>query len=179
MENIDLAHGISPDWGERDNILFFHGKESGPHGSKYKALWQEYPSVYSPDFQGMDLEERLKYAEFITRERTGLTLVGSSMGGLVAAILYSRYPERFDGYVLMAPAFHWEEAHEIQKMPPPENVRVVHGTLDDIVPLGDVVSLCEKFNVEVIVVEDCHRLHKSMALMIECVRQIKGENAQE
>src|SRR5690554_2941694 len=75
-------------------LYFFHGLESGPHGQKYHLLKNEFPELESPDFQGMDLDQRLAKAEEITRGHYGLVLVGSSFGGLLAARLYNLYPER-------------------------------------------------------------------------------------
>lgn len=64
-------------------LYFFHGLESGPHGQKYHLLKNEFPELESPDFQGMDLEQRLVKAEELTRGQHGLVLVGSSFGGLL------------------------------------------------------------------------------------------------
>lgn len=44
-------------------IMFFHGRESGPHGAKYQALQEKFPDIYAPDFRGMDeLEDRVAHA---------------------------------------------------------------------------------------------------------------------
>ncbi len=167
---LSLDRAFDPD--DLVNAFFFHGKESGPFGSKYQRLKEAFPSLVSPDFQGKDLEERLAIAEEATRGFGLLTLVGSSMGGLVAAMLYSKYPERFKGLVLMAPALHWEQAGEISKMPAPENIRVIHGRQDDVVPLEAVREFCARFGVNVIEVDDCHRLKDSADLMVEMAKYV-------
>lgn len=38
-------------------VLFLHGKESGPHGSKYVALKDAGHQVTSPDLTGLDLNQ--------------------------------------------------------------------------------------------------------------------------
>lgn len=167
----EVASGLSDDLGE-DAIIFLHGKESGPHGSKYRTLASEY-SVHSPDFQGLGIWERLEKVEKITEGMTNVTLVGSSYGGLLAALLYDRHPERFRGYVLLAPAFY--EAHQdaldtIEGVP--ENARVLHGLNDEVVPIRDARSFCEEKGLPFVEVEDGHRLKDSHPQMMELVSQV-------
>ncbi|AWV88496.1 HD domain-containing protein [Bradymonas sediminis] len=69
-------------------VYFFHGLESGPHGSKYQRLSESF-HVFSPDFQGMDIWARFEKIERETRGLRQLILVGSSYGGLLASLLYS------------------------------------------------------------------------------------------
>jgi len=110
--------------------------------------------------------------EDLTEGMENLVVVGSSYGGLLAALLYSRHPERIKGYVLLAPALHNEAASEITSMPDPENAFVIHGTLDEIVPLDTVTTFCEGHGINVIEVEDSHRLRNSHDLMVEKVSYI-------
>ncbi len=151
-------------------IYFFHGLESGPHGTKYNRLSEDY-EVVSPDFEGMmDIWERLEKAERITEGMTDLVVVGSSFGGLLAALLYSRHPDRFHGYVLMAPALYKEAAEQVERMP--DNAIVIHGVHDDVVPIDAVRDKCAQFGVEVTEVDDDHPLHGSLELMVEAVQKI-------
>lgn len=152
-----------------DEIYFFHGLESGPHGSKYRRLCESF-EVTSPDFQGMEIWRRLEKAEQLTREMTDLVVVGSSYGGLLAALLYSAHPERFKGYVLLAPALYGEPAEKIERMP--DNAVVIHGSLDDVVPLSAVQPVYDRFGVDVRVVEDGHRLSESHEAMVAAVNEV-------
>lgn len=147
------------------HIFFFHGLESGPHGSKYRAL-SEHFEVESPDFQGMDIDERLEKALGLTAEMTDLIIVGSSFGGLLAALLYARAPGRIFGYVLAAPAL--TRAADLSAMP--SNAVVVHGVHDDVVPLEPVKAICARHGVDLIEVDDGHRLADSIDLLIEHTR---------
>ena len=151
-------------------LMFFHGLESGPHGAKYQLLSKAFGEVNSPDFQGMDLEQRLAHAEEITRGATGLTIVGSSFGGLVAALLYAQVPDRIHALVLLAPALHRDIADAVPALPP--HTVVIHGIHDDVVPLDEVRAFCQNRGVEVIEVDDGHRLLGSMPLVIKKVRSI-------
>ncbi len=153
-------------------VHFFHGRESTPHGTKYRRL-SESLDVVSPDFQNMDIWERVEKAERLTEGMTDLVIVGSSYGGLLTALLYSRHPERFRGYVLMAPALHLDAAEQVEHMP--DNAVVIHGVNDEIVPVDAVREKCAQFGVEVTEVDDNHRLHESLVLMVEAVQQIRQE----
>ncbi len=66
-------------------VYFFHGLESGPVGRKSARL-DEHFEVESPDFRDMDIWERLEKAEKLTEDADDLVVVGSSYGGLLAAV---------------------------------------------------------------------------------------------
>lgn len=149
-------------------LWFFHGLESGPTGAKYHALTQAFGHVESPDFREMDLEARVAHAEALTRGLSGQVVVGSSFGGLVASLLYQRHPERFSALVLLAPALHREWAAEVKAFP--ENTVVIHGLQDDVVPFDQVQDFCRSRGVEVVAVDDEHRLAYSMDLIVEKIR---------
>ncbi|TRW50372.1 alpha/beta hydrolase [Aliidiomarina halalkaliphila] len=155
-------------------LYFFHGLESGPHGQKYHLLKAQYPEVTSPDFQGMDLNQRIAHAERITRDQHGLTVVGSSFGGLLAARLYSLYPERFKALVLLAPAVHTEEGDRVEQLPPASHIRVLHGLADDVVPHAKVDAFCQRFGLEIISVDDEHRLaaESSQQAILDLLAQV-------
>ena len=151
-------------------IHFFHGLESGPVGTKSTRLSEEF-DVTAPDFEGVyDIEERLETAEELTEGATDLVVVGSSFGGLLAALLYAKHPDRFNGYVLMAPALHHDIAEEIDRMP--DNAVVIHGTHDEVVPIEEVRAFCQPHGVEFIEVDDNHRLHGSLDLMVEAAGRV-------
>lgn len=150
-------------------IFFFHGLESGPIGTKYLRLSEDF-EVTSPDFRDMDIWERLEKAERETQGMSDLVVVGSSYGGLLAALLYSKHPERFRGYVLMAPALYRDAADRVERMP--ENAVVIHGIHDDVVPIDAVREKCAELGVVVTEVDDNHRLHAALDLMVEAVRKV-------
>lgn len=161
-QTVDPAHAAAP-------IYFFHGLESGPHGSKYQRLTRDF-RIYSPDFRRMDIFERLEKIEVETRGMQDLIVVGSSYGGLLAALLYSRHPDRFRGYVLMAPAFTREAAEFIERMPP--NATVIHARQDDVVPIGPVREMCAAHHIQLVEVDDDHRLKGAQELMVAAVRSL-------
>lgn len=119
-------------------VLFSHGQESGPWGTKITALAQDARNAGfeadSIDYRGMpDPSERAaKLVERMRKTSEEILLVGSSMGGYVAAAAAQRQPAA--GLFLMAPALAvpgWPKLRETVSAP----TFVVHGWEDDIVPL--------------------------------------------
>jgi pimeloyl-ACP methyl ester carboxylesterase len=151
-------------------ILFLHGLESGPHGSKYRALKAVFGDVFSPDCSSVtSAEERLSIIlEQITDDEQPYLVVGSSMGGLIALLLQQRAPQRVAAMVLCAPALNWPEANglDLSNLPP---THVIHGTYDDIVPY----SVSIPFGERLISVKDGHRLADSLPLILKSVFELQ------
>ena len=72
-------------------ILFIHGSDSSSQTYKASILRGIFPGMLTPDFNG-DLPERMKQLEAILGTETGWTLVGSSLGGLMAALFAMQHP---------------------------------------------------------------------------------------
>lgn len=152
-------------------VVFFHGLEGGPHGSKYRTLVAHFPEVMAPDCTGIrDVEERvaLCLAHLRALGEPAAILVGSSLGGLVAALIASRHPELVAGLVLLAPAVHLTEAEEIEEFRC--IAYVLHGRDDEIVPLSKVRDFCERLKTpfHMVTMADGHRLkgsHKTIVTL--------------
>jgi pimeloyl-ACP methyl ester carboxylesterase len=84
-------------------IVFVHGLEGSPQGRKAQRLRALGLPLQVRDLRGVSLQGRYDAVERDTRGGRAL-LVGSSYGGLVAALLAQAHPERFTGLVLCAPA---------------------------------------------------------------------------
>ena len=151
-------------------ILFLHGLESGPHGSKYQALKKVFGEVLAPDCSGVkDEKERLIIIQReINCEGGPFLVVGSSMGGLMALLLQKENQQEVAGLVLCAPAIHRPAAAnlDLNNLPP---TLVIHGIHDNVVPLGASTP----FGDRLIKVEDDHRLSNSMAEILRAVFEIK------
>lgn len=118
-------------------VVFAHGKESGPWGTKITALAEVAKrrgyAVVSPDYSFTpDPRTRLEHLLALQpRARQTLVLVGSSMGGYVSAMACAALQPT--ALFLMAPALYfpgWED--EPEGIPP--LACVVHGWGDDVVP---------------------------------------------
>jgi hypothetical protein len=95
-------------------FVYLHGFASGPLSTKaqyFRARLVEaghdvaVPDL-APDFTNMTITSQLAIARALL-DADGSVLLGSSMGGYLAALLAARDPARVRGLVLMAPAFHF------------------------------------------------------------------------
>jgi hypothetical protein len=94
------------------NVIYLHGFASSP-GSRKATFFRErffregipirIPDLAEGDFEGLSITRQLKAVE---REAAGepVVLIGSSLGGYLAALHAARHPES-QAVVLMAPAF--------------------------------------------------------------------------
>lgn len=150
-------------------MYFFHGLESGPHGSKYQSLKARFPDIRSPDFEGIvDIHERLAIAARQTEGQSRLVIIGSSFGGLCAALLADRYPERVRALVLLAPALNHPIAGDLKV---PDSTVILHGTPDEVIPVQASRSWAAERGLELIEVDDNHRLSASHPLIVELAQR--------
>lgn len=148
--------------------MFFHGLESGPHGSKFQNLVDSFGEVISPDFTGvLDIHERLRIAEEALKDIPEMFIVGSSFGGLLATMFADKHPDRVLGYVLCAPAVHLLP-HAIVCTPP--QAVIIHGDADSVVPLAASQVFARDNFVTLKVVADDHSLSQSSDVMVDSLR---------
>ena len=118
-------------------VVFAHGKESGPWGTKITHLAEVAKrrgyAVSSPDYSfTMDPRARVTHLLSLKPAATRtLVLVGSSMGGYVSAMACPALAPQ--ALFLMAPALYYEGWDE-EPQGIPALTTVVHGWRDDIVP---------------------------------------------
>lgn len=97
-------------------IAYLHGFASGPGSSKgqyFRARLAEFgvdllvPDLTDGDFSTMTITRELEVVDRIATRHPGgpLTLIGSSLGGYIAALYAARRPECVGRVVLLAPAF--------------------------------------------------------------------------
>ena len=161
-------------------VVFLHGKESGPNGSKIRGLRAAGWDVLAPDCEGIeDVAQRVAIArEAVMQEPGPLALVGSSMGGLTAALLWSElaeHPEapRIEGVFLLAPALNWSEAEGIAHVHP--NTSILHGVQDDVVPIEASRVFAAAHRCPLLEVDDGHRLAASHPAIHAGVAAIAGQ----
>jgi pimeloyl-ACP methyl ester carboxylesterase len=145
-----------------DTVVFSHGKESGPWGAKIKAMANVVGdlggAVVSVDYRGMD-DPTARVDKLIATTAAlegGVVLVGSSMGGHVAAAAAARVGAR--GVFLLAPAFYMPgfEEHTPHDVICP--TAIVHGWGDDIVPVENSVRWAGEHRAALHVLDSGHRL---------------------
>lgn len=148
-------------------VVFAHGKESGPWGHKIRTLaaiaeargW----AVVSPDYSGThDPDARTRQLLDLRPEADRLVLCGSSMGGYVSAMACRTLTA--DGLFLMAPALYLP-GYEGQPDTANADTVVVHGWRDAIVPPDSALRFAREHGAELHVTDDEHRLVNSLSLI--------------
>lgn len=137
--------------------IFLHGLESSGQGRKAGQIRAQVPDILTPDFTG-SLEERMAQLEPWLAPEPSWQLIGSSFGGLMAALWTQRYPERVDRLILLAPALHRPAFQPEPAVDVP--TLLIHGTRDEIVPPEPVEEKARQAFRQLTLrrVDDDHRL---------------------
>ncbi len=143
-------------------VVFSHGQESGPWGTKIRAMAELARSLgcaaESIDYQGIaDPGERV--AKLLAAAPGGgdrLLLVGSSMGGHVATAAARSLPAA--GLFLLAPAFYMPGFESLTPDAPGIPISIVHGWRDDIVPVDNSIRFARRCRATLHIVDGDHRL---------------------
>ncbi len=143
-------------------VLFSHGQESGPWGTKIRAMAEcvrelglEADSI---DYQGIaDPAERVaKLIEVGRSVEDRLLLVGSSMGGHVATAAADELGAI--GLFVLAPAYYMPGYEALTPEPPAVPICIVHGWRDDIVPVDNSIRFARNCRAELHIIDGDHRL---------------------
>ena len=161
-------------------LVWAHGLWGSPNGSKVTAIRESGIEVISPDFNEMELIDRVELLKE-TIEIGNVVLAGSSWGGLACALTAIQIPEKLKGLLLLAPALQYPESpnDEPEKLIAPDSVPVtiIHSTTDDIVPISASKNYIERSgnNVQLIEVEDNHVLENSIELIISEAKKLLND----
>jgi hypothetical protein len=155
-------------------VLFVHGQESGPQGTKARLLAEHFeartPQMDTQRFEGCVRQIAQAIAEFAPE-----VVVGSSFGGAVAVALLQRGLWR-GPTLLLAPA---PAALGVEpRLPAGVPVWIVHGTRDDVVPPAASLILSRSGSPELVrlfEVNDDHRLSATVASgrLVALVRELE------
>jgi pimeloyl-ACP methyl ester carboxylesterase len=160
-------------------VVFSHGKESGPWGSKITAMAAAVHDLgietESVDYRGID-DPAARVAKLIDTAvglKGPLVLVGSSMGGHVGAAAASRVKPK--GLFLLAPAFYMPgfEAYTPQDVSCP--TVIVHGWRDDIVPVDNSIRWAREHRADLHVLNSDHRLEDKIEDICRLLRSFLTE----
>jgi len=156
-------------------VIFSHGQESGPWGSKIRAMSERAKTlgcgVDSIDYQGIpDPTERV---EKLLRECADiddeLILVGSSMGGHVATAAAEAL--KAAGLFVLAPAYFMEGYEELTPLAPTMPICIVHGWHDDVVPVENSIRFARQCSATLHLVNGDHRLTDNIESINEYLEQ--------
>ncbi|MDY6814030.1 MAG: YqiA/YcfP family alpha/beta fold hydrolase [Pseudomonadota bacterium] len=148
-------------------VVFAHGKESGPWGTKITALaaiarelgW----AVDSPDYRfSHDPDERAAHLQALAPTGEPLVLAGSSLGGYVS--LKASRQLRPAALFLMAPAIYIPERNA--GAPPADTTLVVvHGRDDAIVPPAHSERFCREHHADLHLIRGDHGLNARLGVI--------------
>ena len=159
-------------------VIFSHGKDSEPWGGKITAMAEVVRrrglAVESVDYRGMDdpLARVQKLLAFCGTISGDLVLVGSSMGGHVAAAVSAHVPVR--GMFLLAPAFFMRGYEQYTPVPAECPIAIVHGWNDDIVPVENAIRFAREYKCELHVLDSDHRLTADIEQICELFDHFLG-----
>jgi hypothetical protein len=96
-------------------VVYLHGFASSPQSSKARFFAERFAAIGVPfiapeldegNFEGLTISGQLKVvAETVRDER--VVMMGSSLGGYLAALFAARHVEQVEKMVLLAPAFQF------------------------------------------------------------------------
>ena len=143
-------------------VVFSHGQESGPWGTKIRAMAELAKGlsckVMSIDYQGIadpaERVEKLKREAGAIDDR--LILVGSSMGGHVATAAADELDAA--GLFVLAPAYFMPGFESMTPEPPGMPMLIVHGWHDDVVPVDNSIRFARSCAATLYLVDGDHRL---------------------
>lgn len=140
--------------------VFIHGLDSSSRGTKGSFFRERYPGMFMEDYSG-SLAERMAKLEKDLSGRGDLILVGSSYGGLMAALFACRHEARVRGLILLAPALGHSDFDDCRK-PLQIPVTLYHGRFDEVVPPEPTRRIADRLfaNLDHHIVEDDHNLHQ-------------------
>lgn len=177
-------HGSDQEFGGQPlklmkRICFSHGQESGPWGTKIRAMadtagelgW----SAESLDYQGMDdpLARVDKLVGWCREQPGACVLAGSSMGGYVALAAAARVGAR--GLFLLAPALYVPGYEEYMPASPACPTTIVHGWRDDVVPYQGSLRYGSESRARVLMVDGGHRLTEHIDTICSVLRMFLAE----
>ena len=137
-------------------ILFLHGLESGPNGSKVKHLTEKGYDVYAPKLPKESFHDSVRIAQDMFDEVEPDCVVGSSRGGAIAMAIDSRQAK----LILIAPA--WKKYNVPAQLS--SGATILHSADDDVIPLGESCVLA----AQLYICGSSHRMSDKSALDTLC-----------
>jgi pimeloyl-ACP methyl ester carboxylesterase len=141
--------------------VFIHGLDSSSRGTKGSYFRARYPGMFIEDYSG-PLEERMAQLEKDLSGTENLILIGSSYGGLMAALFACGNETRVRRLILLAPALGHADFKACSRRPLQIPVTLYHGRFDAVVPPEPTRQIAAGLfgNLDHHLVEDDHNLHR-------------------
>lgn len=142
--------------------IFVHGLESGNQGTKSVYFRERFPDMIIPEFRG-GLDERMEKLRTVLAGSSDIRMVGSSFGGLMAALFVLEAPERVGKLVLLAPALNLGAPAAWDGRACGRPVWIYHGRGDKVIDISAVRRIAERLFTDLTFTEadDDHFLHRT------------------
>lgn len=160
----------------RGLVVFSHGKESGPNGTKIQMLrgladlmgYKTHSIDYTACKNEIERKEFLR--EYLCEQSGTIILVGSSMGGYVSAALANEF--EIDAMFLMCPALYMPEFEPVVYKPKARKIVLVHGWSDDVVPVESSIRFAKEHGAILHILEDGHRLTRDIPHLMRWLKDL-------
>ena len=162
-------------------IIYLHGYGSGPQSIKGQFFRRKFeqqgvevrlPDLVEGDFEGLTIGRQMAVAERVANHGEPCIVMGSSLGGYLAALYAKRHPE-VERVILLAPALHFPS--RVQNLQHPSLLAdapnweaepdfqqpglILHGRRDDVVPAELSIEFAASHpNVKLVLLESDHAL---------------------
>lgn len=160
----------------KPTVVFAHGKESGPWGTKITMLAEiareqgcQVTSIDFSEFKDPDIRVEI-LESFLADLKKPFVLVGSSMGAYVVTIASATYHPT--AMLLLAPAFYLSGYAEQNPIPCADHTVVVHGLHDQVVPVENALRFCRQHSIELHLMPDGHQLLRCQSQLKVLFRQM-------
>jgi len=146
----------------KNPIIFIHGQESSSQGTKGHFFRQLFPGMTIPDFAG-DIPTRMSKLNEILFGKNEIIMIGSSLGGLMAALYAFQNQDTIKKLILLAPALNLPEFDPYLSKKLTLPVFVFHGKNDEVIPSQLIQTIATKVftNLSFTLLNDDHRLTKT------------------
>jgi len=156
-------------------ILFLHGLDSKPGGTKVRHLEAEGYTVLNPWLPANNFGKSLRTAQDVFDREHPDIVVGSSRGGALALAMDTRDT----AVVLIAPAWTKRKMLRVSdgtQYSAPQRSCVLHSMNDNIIDYEDSKELSDILGAELIECGTCHRMNDSGALhqLTDVVKRLIG-----
>jgi len=144
--------------------IFLHGLDSSGHGTKASWFRKHFPAMLLPDFRG-SFAERMQKLHGVVSDCYDLVLIGSSFGGLMAAVLSLEQPRLVKRLILLAPALNFPEFADYHAAISPVPTLLYIGRHDSICPPAEVlpIAIGRFTNLTIFQTDDDHLLRRTFS----------------
>ncbi len=115
-----------------------------------------------PDFVG-DVPTRMSKLNEILEDKEDIVIIGSSLGGLMAALYAFQNQDRIKKLILLAPALNLPEFSPYLSERLTLPVYIFHGKADELIPPQLIQAIAQKVfaNLTFTMLDDDHRLSRT------------------